>query len=406
MNRIFVRTIGLTSILIALAQIVAVPTVAAATWATEIADGQGDVGYVTGIALDANVHAVYLDAVHTAIRYARKTTAGWTTEEVARPGAHAAMALDASGNPHVSYTATTGNTSVLNYATKTGSAPWVIVTVDTSSTLLIRESSIVLGANGVPHISYRFGTRLKYATKTGGGPWATTVVDGAPPLNKFVGSYSSIALDASGKPRISYYNLTDKTLMYAEWTGTTWRKDTADFGGDIGWFTSLAVDSKGFPHISYYDSTNHRVKYISWDASGYGYWLQYPAGRGEVVDAVIPGWQTTIVVDNKNSPSIAYQGGASPNFELRYAARTGANKWTTEMVDTGDAGVGVSMKLDASGSPHISYSLLTPSSQPVSKLKHAYPTFMLYYIVIFIIFLVAAWAFYIAKKKKPAETRK
>ena len=211
----------------------------------------------------------------------------------------------------------------MGYGTKTGNAPWVFSTIESSSTLVIRESAIALGTNGSVHISYRFGTQLKYATKNG-ATWATSVVDGGPPLNKFTGSYSSIAVGPNGLPRISYYNLTDKTLMYAESRGTTWALDTADFGGDIGWYTSLAIDAKGFPHISYYDQTRNQMKYITWDASGYGYWIQNASGRGEVVDTVNVGARTAILLNSQGIPAIAYQGGTIPALDLRYAARTGA----------------------------------------------------------------------------------
>lgn len=379
-------------VLAVLAQLFLAPSALAYSWVTEFADSQGDVGYITGIALDAStVHIIYSDSGKVAIRYAKKTSAGWTTEEVLKTGTASALALDAAGNPHISYTFTSGTTTTLGYASKTGNAPWTYSTIESSSQVLIRDSAIALGTNGSVHISYRAGQRLKYATKNS-GPWTTSVVDGGPPLNKNVGSYSSIALDANSSPRISYYNLTDKTLMYAEWLGTTWLKDTADFGGDTGWYTSLALDARGFPHISYYDSLHNKVKYITWDASGRGYWIQNAAGRGEVVDTVGVGAQTAIVLNSQNVPAIAYQGGTLPNFELRYAARTGTgqNKWVSEVVDTGGAGVGVSMQQIADGNPHISYSHLVPGSSPASKLKHAYPALIPIYVIWILIPLLFA----------------
>jgi hypothetical protein len=272
--------------------------------------------------------------------------------------------------------------------------------------VVIRESAIALGANGSVHISYRAGDQLKYATNSGGA-WATSVVDGGPPFNKHFGSYSSIAVGPNGYPRISYYNLTDHALMYAEWLGTTWAKDTADgaVGSDIGWYTSLAVGSNGFPHISYYDQTHHQVKYITWDASGRGYWIRSNGNLGEVIDTANVGAKTTIVLNSQNVPSIAYQGGTIPALELRFATRTGtgANKWATETVDTNGSGFGASMKLLADDKPHISYSQLVPSASPISKLKHAYPDEGLY--VIWIIVLIIVGTLFIGgmKMRKPRQ---
>lgn len=393
--------------LVLLQFLIARPVFAYSWWATEFADTQGDVGWITSIALDRDdVHIIYADAGRNAVRYAKKTSAGWTTAEVLTSGGDAALALDAAGNPHISYT--TSNGSAVGYATKSGNASWVYSSIESSSTAVIRGPAIALGTNGSVHISYRAGTKLKYATKASGS-WTTSVVDGGPPLNKNVGNYSSIALDANGNPRISYYNISDKTLMYAQWIGTSWHKDTADFGGDTGWYTSLAIDSRGFPHISYYDSTRRKVKYITWDASGFGNWIQSAAGMGEVVDTVTLGGKTAIVLNGANVPAIAYQGGTGLDFELRYAERTGSgqNKWVYEVVDAGGGGIGVSMDLLTDGYPHLSYSHIVPSSSPISKLKHAYPriNFNWSYVVAVIVpvfFAILIGAGMLMRKRKKA----
>ena len=47
----------------------------------------------------------------------------------------------------------------------------------------------------------------------------------------------------------------------------TWRIQTVDSAGWVGWYTSLALDDSGYPHISYYDNTNADVKYAAWNGS-------------------------------------------------------------------------------------------------------------------------------------------
>src|SRR3990172_6024806 len=56
----------------------------------------------------------------------------------------------------------------------------------------------------------------------------------------FVGNHTSLALDAQGNPRISYFDATNEDLKYASRAGGTWTIETVDATGFVGPFTSLA----------------------------------------------------------------------------------------------------------------------------------------------------------------------
>ena len=88
--------------------------------------------------------------------------------------------------------------------------------------------------------------------------WSVSIVDSSGDL----GGGTSIAVDYSGNPHISYYDNTNGYLKYAVKTGNTWNISTVDSSGDVGWNTAIAVDYSGNPHISYYDNTNGYLKYI------------------------------------------------------------------------------------------------------------------------------------------------
>ena len=89
------------------------------------------------------------------------------------------------------------------------------------------------------------------------------------------GLFSSLVLDSSGNPHVSYEDSLHESLRYATYKGTSWNSELVDartfnyFDGlvataaSVGQYSSLALDSKGYPHISYYDYTSFLVRVTS-----------------------------------------------------------------------------------------------------------------------------------------------
>ncbi|PIU68017.1 MAG: hypothetical protein COS84_02255, partial [Armatimonadetes bacterium CG07_land_8_20_14_0_80_40_9] len=128
--------------------------------------------------------------------------------------------------------------------------------------------------------------------------WEKQIVD-----SERVGTWTSIALDSNNYPHISYCDWTGPgpygSLKYARWDGTSWEKQIVDSEGSVGYWTSIALDSSNYPHISYFDETNDDLKYAKWNGT---FWdIQAVDSEGNV------GQYTSIALDSNNYPHISYK---------------------------------------------------------------------------------------------------
>jgi hypothetical protein len=192
------------------------------------------------------------------------------------------------------------------------------------------------------------------------------------------GFFTSIAVHPGGsdwKVGVSYYDLTHRSLKYAEYTCTNpntcaWRIDTVDSSSDpiddTGRYTALKFSSDGVPHISYYtildqgDPTKvEMVKYASYVGTG-GNCGSGNAWECQVVIDVLwlysTGKYTSLDLDWQDKPFISYFD--ETNGDLFYAYHTGsggncglAGEWQCSLVDDGDGdAVGLFSSLHASQS--------------------------------------------------------
>ena len=226
---------------------------------------------------------------------------------------------------------------------------WHIETVDSE---IGQYTSISLDSSDHPHISYFGGCNLKYAYFDGSSWHIETVDSGG-----CVGKYTSISLDSGGYPHISYVDDTNDDLKYAYFDGSSWHIETVDSGGNVGLYNSLCLDSSDYPHISYFDWNNYHLKYAYFDGS---------AWQIETVDSVLAvGEFTSLSLDSSDHPHISYRD--STYKHLKYAYFDGSN-WHIETVDN-EFGTGTytSLSLDSGDYPHISY-----LDEMNADLKYAY----------------------------------
>jgi len=212
------------------------------------------------------------------------------------------LALDSGGFPVIAYYDATSGDLML---TKCGSSWCSFPTlrhVDTVGDVGLYPS-LALDGSGFPVVSYYDSSNgdLKVlhcgnAACTAGNSF--TAPD--PDPDSDVGKYSSMVLDASGYPVISYYDATslDLKLMHcddADCAGGGESITVADSTGDVGLYTSLALDAGGFPVASYYDNTNGDLKVL--------HCTDCAAPTATATDTPVPAATNTAVPGATNTPA-------------------------------------------------------------------------------------------------------
>jgi hypothetical protein len=251
----------------------------AANWQPGVIDQSAGVGYWSSLKVHSGVrHVVYTGGKGT-LKYARCSSncllEGNWIKDVIGAGVHSpSLTVGASGRLYVSAIRTSNGE--LLYATCltdcTDYAKWEVAVVDPSSSPVPQTgTSIAVSSDGRRHITYERGGQLRYATClascTNTANWHFVTADQG---SASVGYYSSLAVDANGVRRVSYYDRTNKDLKFARcaanctnsagWARVTVDKGAGVAGTTVGEYSSLAF-ADGKVHVSYYDRSGGRLKY-------------------------------------------------------------------------------------------------------------------------------------------------
>ncbi|WP_457668974.1 hypothetical protein [Thiolapillus sp.] len=335
-------------------------------------DSSANVGWHTSLALDTSGYPVisYYDGSNGDLKLAHCNDPNCSNKSIVtvdssgHVGGYTSLALDASGSPVISYyDYTNGNLKLAhcNDANCTGGDE-SIVTVDSNGNVGM-DTSLALDASGHPVISYYDFTngdlKLAHCFNPGCGSRSIVTVDSGGDA----GMDTSLALDASGHPVISYYDGTNGDLKLAHCndancTGGDESMVTVDSGGDVGQFTSLALDASGYPVISYYhyDGANGDLNLAHCNDANC-------TGGDESIITVdnssgVVGEYTSLSLDAGGHPVISYYDSSKNDLKLAHcndANCTGGDESIITVDSSGIVGQYTSLSLDASGQPVISY---------------------------------------------------
>ena len=263
------------------------------------------------------------------LRYAWQDGTGWNVQIVDTDGdvgKRSSIALTGNGYPHIVYERRYYGmegvvASDLKYARWNGSAWNIEIVEHTSGSIRPSPRSLVIDRNDLPHISYsaKIGDEyhIKYA-KWNGSAWEIEAIE--PVGDDYV--ITSIVLDGTDRPHISFYSHPNGSLKYARWNGSAWETEVVDSSGDVGYWNSLDLDGEDRPHLAYsdwvgMDPLDRNLKYARRVC---GTW------RTETIDASgLVKWSISLVLNESDYPHISYHhdhGGFPHRVDIKYAYRT------------------------------------------------------------------------------------
>jgi hypothetical protein len=242
-------------------------------------DTREDEGYYTSISIGADglpVMSYYdntygdLKVLHCGNALCTSGNIATTVDSAGDIGGYSSLSIGADGLPLVSYLNITngdlGDLKVLHCGNAACTNGNVAITVDSAGDVGY-DTSIAIGADGLPVVSYPDLTNGDLKVLHCGNAACTsgnivTTVDSA----SNVGYFTSITIGADRLPVVSYYDDTNSGLKVLHCGNVLCNSGntaiTLDSAGSVGFYTSLSIGADGLPVVSYYDNTNSDLKVV------------------------------------------------------------------------------------------------------------------------------------------------
>ena len=280
------------------------------------------------------------------------------------------LELDAVGNPVVSYRrdAIGSGLAVLHCGNPACTAGNSITTADPAIDVGYL-TSLALDAAGNPVVSYidRINVALKVLHCGNGNCTAGNTIT-SPDTGVEVYSPTSLVLDAAGNPIISYTDWSqpdDANLKVLHCGDPACAAGniiaSPDTTGNVGFGASLTLDTGGDPVVAYVDATNHDLKVLHCGDPNCS------AGNSIAVADPVGGEDAFLVLDAAGNPVVSYYDGGNTNLKVLHCGNPNcsAGNTITSPDTTGAVGQYTSLTLDAAGNPVVSYHDVTNSDLKV-----------------------------------------
>ncbi len=287
----------------------------------------------------------------------RSVAAGNTIASPDSGGQYTSIALDALGAPVIShYDPATGDLKIAHCGTPSCTSSNTLTSPDTTNNVG-QYTSLKLDANGRPVVSYYdaslFDLKVLHCGDATCASGNTIQSPGASILDT-TGYYTSLALDSSGNPVVSHYTVPNDGLKLTHCGDpacNTSSNNFADPGNILGYYTSLALDASGFPVISYFDQTNGDLKVVHCGNANCasGNTIVSPDMAGEV------GEYTSIALDSLGKPVVSYYDRTGGKLKILHCGDATCSSGNSITMPDGAGASYTSIRLDAFGDPVVSY---------------------------------------------------
>ncbi|MBP8296132.1 MAG: hypothetical protein KAX84_08490 [Burkholderiales bacterium] len=237
-----------------------------------------------------------------------------------------------------------------------------ITTIDDPTNNVGTYTSIALGNDGLPVISYRDETAgslkvAKCANPSCTGAATITTVDD--PINS-VGIYTSIAVGNDGRPVISHFDTTSNSLKVAKCanaacTGVASNSVVDNPANEVGTYTSIAIGNDGLPVISYHDETAGALKVAKCANAACTGAATITTVDGSANDV---GEYTSIAIGADGLPVISYRDRTANTVNVAHCANpacTGAATITSVAASSDFTGNNTALAIGADGLPVIAH---------------------------------------------------